>query len=251
MQWFSHIWSLSPFNQLAHLGFEQFKNWPDCEDLNRLAPLSKRFVAQDELNDETDYYEQIIFKQHLIPTRLANWHDLFNAAIWLNFPLSKAELNHQHIEDINQYGLHPRTPRRNRITHFDECGVVLVYRDELIPQLLREHQWHKAFVQHRDQWGSKVDALIFGHANYEMLLQPYIGLTGKFLALPVQDEFWHACPTQKYRLVDQALLDYLRTNPLADKGRLSPLPLLGIPGWWAENERSEFYQNKNYFMPKR
>jgi len=32
---------------------------------------------------------------------------------------------------------------------------------------------------------------------------------------------------------------------------LSPLPILGIPGWWAGNEDPRFYENKSYFRKKR
>ncbi|MBT7427724.1 MAG: DUF3025 domain-containing protein, partial [Betaproteobacteria bacterium] len=32
---------------------------------------------------------------------------------------------------------------------------------------------------------------------------------------------------------------------------LSPLPILGIPGWWAGNEDPSFYENKSYFRKKR
>jgi len=251
MQWFSHIWQSVPFHQLSHLGFEHLDDWPDCEYLNTLSGLSQRFVAQDDLNDETDYYEQIIFKRHIIPTRMQNWHDLFNACIWLNFPRCKAELNRQHMEDIDQYGLHPRTARRNRITHFDECGVVLAYSDKQIPVLLRQHQWQAAFVQHRQQWGQQAEAVVFGHANYEMLLKPFIGLTGKFLAVKVNNDYWSASWQQKCEILDRALLQLLERNILADKDSLSPLPLLGIPGWYKQNQQAEFYQNQNYFMPKR
>ena len=32
---------------------------------------------------------------------------------------------------------------------------------------------------------------------------------------------------------------------------LSPLPILGIPGWWNGNEDPRFYENKSYFRKKR
>jgi len=36
------------------------------------------------------------------------------------------------------------------------------------------------------------------------------------------------------------------------KGRdLAPLPVLGVPGWWAENNRGEFYDDTGYFRPGR
>ena len=36
------------------------------------------------------------------------------------------------------------------------------------------------------------------------------------------------------------------------RGReLSPLPVLGVPGWWDGNEQEEFYDNTGYFRPGR
>ena len=32
---------------------------------------------------------------------------------------------------------------------------------------------------------------------------------------------------------------------------LSPLPVLGIPGWWPDNERADFYDNTDYFRSGR
>ena len=32
---------------------------------------------------------------------------------------------------------------------------------------------------------------------------------------------------------------------------LAPLPVLGVPGWWAANEAASFYDNRDYFRPGR
>jgi hypothetical protein len=32
---------------------------------------------------------------------------------------------------------------------------------------------------------------------------------------------------------------------------LSPLPVLGVPGWWGGNEQENFYENTDYFRPGR
>ena len=46
------------------------------------------------------YYEQRIFEQGLVPTRPANWHDFFNALIFLLFPQTKKEMNRLHVEHM-------------------------------------------------------------------------------------------------------------------------------------------------------
>ncbi len=199
-------------------------------------------------------YEAFIAQYRQVPTRTRNWHDLFNALIWRQFPKAKAALNGLHMQDIDTHGANRRTPRRDRITHFDECGVVLAYSDALVPALLADHQWHQGFVTHRQQWGKTVQAFNFGHANDEMLLNPYIGLTGKWLGVQVAAHFFEAsCSlSEQLTMLDSALQERLtEENCLAQKGHLHPLPLLGVPGWWQANQQPDFYQNRAYFMPKR
>ncbi|MDN4501020.1 DUF3025 domain-containing protein [Alteromonadaceae bacterium BrNp21-10] len=251
MQWRDDFWCKAPFNNLAHLHLATLNDWPSCAFLNAQGNLPIAFIEQAKVAEDLGYYEEIIYEHKLVPTREHSWHDLFNACIWLNFPQSKALLNQQHIEDIRQFGLNPRTPRRNRITHFDECGVILAYSQSDIPMQLREHQWQKSFVEQRQQWGTNIEALIFGHANYEMLLQPYIGLTAKFIAIEVADDYWQSDLAARYELLDNALVALIKQDCFAHKGIMSPLPLLGVPGWWPENEFAEFYDNRGYFMPKR
>jgi len=38
---------------------------------------------------------------------------------------------------------------------------------------------------------------------------------------------------------------------MQDNSQLYPLPMLGVPGWWPDNEQPEFYDNTDYFRAKR
>jgi len=38
---------------------------------------------------------------------------------------------------------------------------------------------------------------------------------------------------------------------LGTPGALTPLPLLGVPGWWSANEDAAFYDNARYFRSGR
>ncbi|WP_340679325.1 DUF3025 domain-containing protein [Paraglaciecola sp.] len=212
-----------------------------------------QFVCQSSLSDSSDYYEQIIYQQQLIPTRPDSWHDLFNGLIWLQFPQVKQLLNQLHIEDIKQHGLSPRTLRRNNITHFDECGVIVTVEEgyEFLLEQLSQHQWQSVFVDHRDFWGQKIQHFMFGHANLEMLLQPFIGLTGKWLGLIVPKGFARLPLKQQLVLVDKQLIGQIsQDNVFAHKKALLPIPLLGIPGCYPDNQHAAFYQNTDYFRPK-
>ncbi len=229
------------------------------------------FKGQSTFSDnESRYYETIISEDNVVPTREESWHDLFNALIWLQFPQTKKLLNELHVEDIKQHGVTPRTPRRNRITHFDECGVVIALeapaesewnpssatntQKEQLTRFLSQlaaHQWEAVFVAQRDKWGKTVTPFIFGHANLEMMLSPFIGLTGKWLAVSVPSGFHRCDPWQQRKLVDEAVverikaLDHFNAAPI-----LKPIPLLGVPSWYAA-QSEDFYQNEAYFRPLR
>lgn len=253
--------SMLPMQQLdTHFGLSRFAAWPNAHGLNNLNKIRgnmdmPNFVCQSQLPKSDHYYEQIIYQQHIIPTRPNSWHDLFNGLIWLQFPQTKRLLNQQHVEDIEQYGLSPRTLRRNNLTHFDECGVIVTYeRSDVFAQLiesLKQHQWHAAFVENRQCWGHQINSFIFGHANLEMLLQPFIGLTGKFLAVEVDRDFSALPYLEQVAQIDELLVkQILQSDIFSTHKPLSPMPLLGIPDVWDANNASSFYDNTDYFRPR-
>ncbi len=249
---------LPPFSLLEELfTLSQFEHWPNAAGLNLLhkqcgSDSDISFVCQSDLPENHLYYEEYIYQHKTIPTRPDNWHDLFNGLIWLLFPKTKALLNRWHIEDIREVGLSPRTARRNRITHFDECGVILVCENTHVPGLLLQHQWQEAFVTQRNSWGAQVLPVVFGHANLEMLLNPFIGLTGKWLSIDVEYGFSELPKWKQFAVLDDRLFEKLTSQQLFSQSRpLRPIPLLGIPGWWRANLNEAFYHNTDYFRPLR
>ena len=238
--------------------------WPSIEWLNSqlstqhvVEGIPIRFVADPELADDERYYEQIIFETGQIPTRLENWHDLFGAFIWLLFPKTKRLLNQLHIHEISEHGLTKRSKARNAITLFDECGVVVTYDSadvaaSGIKETLRNHLWQQAFVEQRSLWQHSVHSFMFGHANYEMATKPYLGLTGKVLFIPLNSEFNRLSLKNRYQQLDDALCNQIRDNQLLKNNeKLSPMPFLGIPNWYDDNNDPQFYENIQYFRPKR
>ena len=253
-QWQTAHFQQQPFTDLALLhNFADLAAWPTVQDLHQVLQNSGIGLQQQDTaaSTESRYYEEIVFQDRRVPTRSNNWHDFYNACIWGMFPQTKAKLNQLHIEEIRQFGLTPRTPRRDRITHFDECGVVLAYSCPAISTSLQAHEWQQVWLQRRADWlpeTRRVRAYVFGHANYEMLMQPYIGLTGKWLGVAVAPDFWQATLAQQYRLLDTAVVNWCAAeHSFAHRGQLSPLPLLGVPGWSALNQTPTFYQNTQYF----
>ncbi|MDC8831603.1 DUF3025 domain-containing protein [Alteromonas gilva] len=214
-----------------------------------------QFVAEQSVELTNRYYEVFIAEEQKVPTREHNWHDAYNALMWIVFPRAKQLLNQWHCDEIARFGVHPRSPRRNRLTHFDECGVVIAVPEGQLEaandclQQLANHQWQKVFIDSQQVWGELLHPAIFGHALYEMLMAPFIGLTGKWLAVVVPAEFAAQSIQQQYAMLDEALVKRLTLfDGLADKRTLKPLPLLGVPGWYHQ-QTAAFYSNTDYFRP--
>lgn len=226
-------------------------------NINVLA-WGKRFICQESMPKDGRYYEQVIFEDHAIPTRRESWHDFFNGIIWLQFPQTKTYLNRLHISEINTHGLDPRTKARNHITHFDECGIVLfITGTRLFAKLnllFDTQQWTTIFCELKEKWHTSILPVVFGHANLEMLLTPFVGLTGKVLLIQIDEK--HA--TQGLmsllgsRLLDTLLVQHIQTNQTLFANKpFYPLPILGIPHWHYGEQDPAFYANERYFMPKR
>lgn len=263
--WDTDIWSSEPiFAELAALfPLAHCNDFPAVSELDnwrqQFRPeLLISFVDNERLAADGRYYEAFIYHTGQVPTRHPNWHDLFGALIWCLFPKTKKLLNQLHINEIAQYGAASRTALRNKLTLLDECGVLILYRAAQadLVEALRQHQWQQAFVSHRHCWQGQssepaIAAMVFGHANYEMATRPFIGLTGKMLALQVPDEFFSQSLRQRIDFIDTVLSEQIANQGvLADPQQLSPLPLLGVPGWYFANAQPEFYQNTAYFRPK-
>ncbi len=248
---------------------ERWTNWPNCVVLNRLwrEQLAKRnadhaynssgkiltFRSQSELSNQALYYEQHIYETGEIPTRDQNWHDYFNAMIWIQFPKIKAAINNQHIAEIAKQGeVKKRTRKRDALTLFDESGLIIVSADQAMINAHQVHDWQTLFLTARDQWHKKICIFIFGHGLYEKSLSPYIGMTGNALHIKMKAEFFQLTRDKQAELLDKKIANEItQAEQLTIPKDLTPLPMLGVPGWWAENTNPAFYSNTDYFRPKR
>ncbi|MFT6270861.1 MAG: hypothetical protein ACJAVV_003700 [Alphaproteobacteria bacterium] len=218
---------------------------------------SIQFTDYEQFESDSRYYEQIIYESSRVPTR-RNWHDFFNGLIWSQFPKTKQYFNKAHIQQILLTGnVKKRTPVRDKLTHFDECGLVLFTNCVEVQAQLKEHQWKTLFVDEAPKWHSTILPVIFGHALWEMLLDPFIGLTAKVTVINVSDIVITQLKSAKndrhlFAKCDNLLLDHISNNQLIDTQRpWLPLPLLGIPQWSPFEQTALFYSNERYFMPKR
>lgn len=237
------------------------------EDVNasRIANFEKlpiRFVEQACL-PEGEAYESFIAKTGKIPTR-DNHHDLLNGLIWLNFPQAKAVFNELHAKDILQHGIHnARTALRNALTVFDENGGIVVSSDRLLLEQLQAFKWQAALVTHRANWLAQHRTIAFfpfGHALLEKLLNPRKNITSHTLLILV-DEGWFAQSIASQRnQLDTAIAKLFRELAMPDLAgnavKLSsksfqPLPVMGIPGYSADNVIPAFYQDEAVFRHPR
>jgi len=235
---------------------------PTTEELNALVSASVvsgggaaiRFVPPAAPSREfTAQYEVRIFETGAVQTRPDNWHDLFNALVWLTFPRTKAVLNWHHYEQIKlRRGETLRGTARDVLTLFDEGGILVAVADARLPALLRKFRWKELFWVRRAEVQRSMRFCVFGHAIYEKALGPHKGVTAKALIVPVEPALLAGPIAEQTAELDARAGEYFsRGGALASTRNLSPLPILGIPGWEPENEREGYYDDTSQFRPGR
>lgn len=199
-------------------------------------------------------YEERIYWLGEVETRPGVWHDAFNAMVWLALPRAKAAVNALHhkayaaAENASQAG---RGALADSLTQFDECGAIVVCSRVDLWQALREHRWHEVFWARRAETQEHMRLFVFGHASYDMLRRPHIGLCAKSLLLHV-DADWHG-QTEAAQLADVDLRTAGRFgSDFSPRPRdLQPLPLLGWPGATPANACADYYLDTRQFRPLR
>ena len=249
-------------------------DFPALQDCNALlerhssiivqSGMSLRFVSQEcgKLSFEAQY-EPRCYLTGEVQMRANNRHDLFNALVWLTFPKTKAILNARHYHallDERASGNPARGAVRDVNTLFDESGVIVAYADNNadahsntgLAGLLRSFEWKELFWQRREQVRAGMEFYLFGHGLYEKALQPYVGMTGQGLLLAVERAFFAWPLAQRLTYLDNLLADYLaEPKHCLSTRELSPVPLLGVPGWTTDNCSETYYDNTAYFRPSR
>lgn len=203
------------------------------------AGLAVRFVPQQHLPPGRAY-ESYIFQSKKVPVR-AGLHDFFNGICWLGMPQTKLRMNALQAAEIAAHGVgRTRGPVRDAITLLDESGAFLCAPDALWAALVA-HDWHRAFGALRPLW-TQAQLLVFGHAALEKLVRPYKSITVHVWRVP---EPWPDLPTLDARAAAGLTPERLAAKPF------TPLPVLGVPGWWAANEAPAFYDDAEVFRPRR
>lgn len=212
---------------------------PLHQALNREQAAPVRFVPQRQL-PPGEAYERYIFNSNQCPTR-EGLHDFFNGLCWMRFPQTKKKLNALQAAEIAAAGVAPlRGPVRDALTVFDENAAFLLAPQPLWEALVAR-DWQQLFVGLRPLW-QQAQLVLFGHALLEKLVFP---------RKPITAHVYRA----EYAIDSVASLDAwvaadLSAAKLAGKP-FTPLPVLGVPGWWPENQDFSFYDDALVFRPRR
>ncbi|ATE61102.1 DUF3025 domain-containing protein [Thauera sinica] len=236
---------------------------PDAQQLTgllrRVAPAaasgSGRPIRFAEPRAGMDGYEAHIHATGEVPTRAGDWHDFFNALAWCVWPRSKAACNALHMEERlarERAGLPGRGWRRDALTQFDECGMVVVCADGEIPSLLAAHEWEEVFWRRRERLMRTTCFMVFGHGSWDQLRAPFAGLCAKAVYRVVEPA-WLALGRAERQAETDAWLAARLSGPacIATPRDLSPLPLLGIPGVTPASECAAYYRDTRQFRPRR
>jgi hypothetical protein len=215
----------------------------------RILPQGRKPLAFE------DKYEARIYLRGELQVRADSVHDTFNLLVWLAFPRTKAALNARHFAALREQQAARkanRGPAQDALTLFDEGGVIVVSSDPELLHMLREWRWKDLFWKNRERLRERAQFLLFGHALYEKMLRPFTGITGRGILFEVTPELLAAPLARRLTTVDEMTEAYLaRPASLVNTRELAVVPVLGIPGWCAENENEAYYDDTDYFRPRR
>lgn len=197
-----------------------------------------RFVPQAAL-PQGEPYEQFIARTGSCPVR-EGLHDFFNGLCWIAFPQAKRALNRLQAAEIARDGIGARRGAvRDAVTVFDENGAML-HAPAPLWQALLAREWDRLFIELRPLW-DQARLVVFGHAMLEKLAQPRKDLTA---------HVWCADAPAAAGELDGWLAGQISAEALAAKP-FTPLPLLGVSGWWEPNAKLSFYDDPLVFRPRR
>jgi hypothetical protein len=208
------------------------------------------FIAQDDLPPGAAY-EAHIASTGCVPTRY-NLHDFFNASMWFAFPRIKAALNARQSAAIDVLGVGPtRGGVRDALTLFDENALLFACADPALSTALRGFDWQTLLVRQREAWGVRCEVRCFGHALLEKLIAPFKACTGHAWIVDVPPDYFNWIAEARNAWLDEAVSTALLNIDALTSTMFAPLPVLGIPGWWPENESPAFYDDVAVFRAGR
>lgn len=270
--WLPNFLDKSPlYEPLSHVGAMlcNLEEWPSLTQLQRiidsaLAPARSlsgaaiRLVPQgSKPSNFFEKYEPRLYLNGELQVRTATWHDLFNVLVWATFPHTKAALNRRHFLAAEQRESDPQLrQRRSRLedalTIFDEGGLIIASSKPELCELIKQFEWKELFWHRRQDVLRHLKCFVFGHALYEKALEPYLGVSGKAVFVDVDESFMQLTLQEQLLLIDASTACYLNDEQqVQTPADFSAFPLLGMPGWNIDNQVEHYYNNLNYFRPRK
>lgn len=246
----------SPLFEPLHPWLRRLPGCPDVRAIAQLAEAEPVFLSNGQRvrfvppQGDSMAYECRVWAHGEVETRPDNWHDFFNALIWFAFPETKRAVTSAHVAAMQPDGA-LRNRMRDFLTHFDECGIVVLSSHPELLELLRAFAWKTLFVERRAEVIAHMRFVVFGHATYEALLQPFRGLTAKAILHEVSDDWLIQPLAQQVSAVDHLLASDLLSGRYIHPRDLQPLPLLGIPGVTPDNQDPAYYDDTWQFRAGR
>ncbi|MFC1795705.1 DUF3025 domain-containing protein [Pseudomonadota bacterium] len=241
-------------DRLLSLGGEPF---PGPGELSRLLPTGLRsrngclicFTAASKLPGVD--YENHIYGHGEVSTRENSWHDLFNALIWCRFPALKVAMNAVHFRELDAGGEGRRGKQRDALTLFDESGIIVCSSNQTILDAMARRDWNHVFRSKAGAWEDEISLFVVGHALLEKFLRPYKAITAQALLLELDGVLMKQARADKLNALDDLVAERLLGGSMLDSPAcLSPLPLMGIPGWWPGGVQDDaFYDDRTVFRP--
>lgn len=228
---------------------------PTVAALNRALPpgttnhqkLPIRFVPSEKLAGAD--YEEHIFRTGQVCTRGNCWHDVFNALVWMRFPQTRSAMNALHHRASATASEVGRGALRDALTLFDECGVIVAAAVAPDLENIANHDWKQVFGHGKNWWAQHYRVFVTGHAMLEKFLAPYKSMTANAVLVQVPQHLMAQTREAMCAFLDAAVAERLLAGRLFNAPTdLSPLPLMGIPGWWANGDQDvAFYADRDVF----
>ena len=223
------------------------------DDLASHGGSAVRFVPAEDIPDVS--YEDHIYRTGQVSTRSENWHDLFNALVWSQFPHLKSAMNAVHFRQQQKQCGSQRGKLRDALTLMDESGAIVVSHDKTALEAVARHEWDRVFsTGFAESWEDhdtgELKIFLCGHALLEKFLDPYKAITAKVLLVEVDQSVFALPRHVLLSMLDQSLAEgLLKGRLISAPADLAPLPLMGIPGWWPGHQDATFYADSNVFRP--
>jgi hypothetical protein len=190
-------------------------------------------------------YESAIGHEGIVHVRRGQWHDVFNALVWLAFPKTKAALNARHVQDRTSATPNKRSRGRDAATLLDESGLILVCADPDLARLLRDRAWRALFDTRHDALIRAMRPYAIGHGMLVKLLAPFRAITARTLILTIDPAALPAGTAGQAR-VDEAAARAIGDAALRPE-MLPPLPVAALPGWDSEGLGARLFDDRTVF----